>query len=387
MNAYVEADGMPVPDQSGDSREKKERSTPRPKEGGLPAIRRSGPPKLEWFREAQPPDGAPTVETARAVWELVSVGLSTVRLPSGQRPRELEDLASSVLRFAIGSTRAAVEDTAKQALTVALDVFICAGRDGKPVYINSVFQGLARRWSSLFRRTPGGSTWNKKPETLTSARTEMLDAGVDLAKVWTAVCDGVEGLYSVSMIGGPDHARGRSVDLEEGAPLEHFDKLILADPDYKRPRGRNRVLPADAATPPRVIDRKTVSEKDYDVVTIGGPTEHVLQLLEGASLFIDVERLRQDVTTLRTAVEEHSLAEDVGRLEARQRPTEGPARRGRDARALDARTPRAPEQGRNGARGAPAHPEAVCLEAPQLEEGIRLAPRPPEAGRLGAGSG
>jgi hypothetical protein len=183
-------------------------------------MRRSGPPKLESFREARPPEGAPTIETARAVWELVSVGLPAVSLPSGARPRELEDLASSVLRFAIGSTRAAVEDTAKQALTVALDVFICSGRDGKPVYINSVFQALAWRWSPLFRGTPGGSVWNKKPETLTRARTEMLDAGVDLARVWTAVCDGVEGLYSVSIIGGPDHSRGRSVDLEEDAPLE-----------------------------------------------------------------------------------------------------------------------------------------------------------------------
>jgi len=305
MNAYVEADRMPVPDQSADSREKNERGAQRPREGGLGATRRSGPPKLESFREARPPAGAPTVETARAVWELVSVGLPTVSLPSGARPRELEDLASSVLRFAIGSTRAAVEDTAKQALTVALDVFICAGRDGTPVYINSVFQALARRWSPLFRRTPGSSVWNKKPETLTRARTEMLDAGVDLARVWTAVCDGVERLYSVSLIGGPDHARGRSVELEEGATLEHFEKLILADPDYKRSRGRNRVLPGDVPTPPRVIDCETIAEKDCDVVTIGEPTEHVLQLLEGARLFVDVERLRQDVTALRAAVEGH----------------------------------------------------------------------------------
>jgi hypothetical protein len=111
-------------------------------------MRRSGPSKLESFREAAPPEGAPTVETARAVWQLVSVGLPTVPLASGARPRELENLASSVLRFAIGSTRAAVEDTAKQALTVALDVFICAGRDGKPVYINSVFQAFAPASSS-----------------------------------------------------------------------------------------------------------------------------------------------------------------------------------------------------------------------------------------------
>lgn len=306
MNAYVEADGMPVPDQSADSREENKRIAALSKEGGLSAIRRSGPPKLESFRAAQPPVGAPTVETARAVWELVSFRLPTVPPPSGPRPPELEDLASSVRRFAIGSARTAVEDTAKQALTVALDVFVCAGRDGKAVYINSIFEALARRWSPLFRGTPGGSVWNKMPETLTRARTEILDAGVDLAKIWTAVCDGVEDLYSVSMIGGPDHARGRNVDLEEGATLEHFAKLILADPDYKRLRSRNRVLLADAQTPRRVIDRETIAEKDYDVVTIGEPTKRVLQLLEGARLFVDVERLRQDATALRAAVEEHS---------------------------------------------------------------------------------
>jgi len=152
-----------------------DRGTPRAEEGVRPT-RRSGSPKLESFREAAPPDGAPTAETARAVWELVSAGLPFI--PRGERPREIEDVASSVLRFATGSTRAAVADTAKQALTVALDVFICAGRDGKAVYINSVYQALARRWSALFRAAPGHSVWNKKPETLTRARTAMLDAGV-----------------------------------------------------------------------------------------------------------------------------------------------------------------------------------------------------------------
>jgi hypothetical protein len=269
-------------------------------------MRRSGPPKLESFREARPPEGAPTVETARAVWELVSIGLPTVSLPSGARPREVADLASSVLRFAIGSMRPAVEDTAKQALTVALDVFVCAGHEGKPVYINSVFQALARRWSPLFRETPGRTVWNKKPETLTRARTEMLDAGVDLTKLWTALCDGVEGLYTVSIIGGLGHARGKSVDLIDGMALEVFEKLILADLNYKRPAGRSRVLLAAAPPPPRVIDHETICEKDYDVAAIGAPTERVLQLLEGARLFIHVERVRNDVDTLRTAVEAHA---------------------------------------------------------------------------------
>jgi hypothetical protein len=88
--------------------------------------------------------------------------------------------------------------------------------------------------------------------------------------------------------------------------LEVFEKLILADPNYKRSAGRRRVLLADAPAPPRVIDRETVCEKDYDVVTTGEPTEHVLQSLEGARLFIDVEWVRKDVDKLRAAVEGHA---------------------------------------------------------------------------------
>ena len=133
----------------------------------------------------------------------------------------------------------------------------------------------------------------------------MLDAGVHLTKIWTAVCDGVEGLYTVSMIGGLGHARGRRVDLIDGMALEVFEKLILADLNYKRPAGRRRVLLADAPTPPRVIDRETICEKDYDVVTIGEPTERVLQLLEGRGCS-STWRMRKDVDTLRAAVEEHA---------------------------------------------------------------------------------
>src|SRR5262249_16187789 len=74
---------------------------------------------------------------------------------------------------------------------------------------------------------------------------------------------------------------------------------------YKRPADRRRVLLATAPTPPRLIDRETFCEKDYDVMMIGEPTERVLQLLEGARLFIDVEQVRKDVDTLRTAGQAH----------------------------------------------------------------------------------
>jgi hypothetical protein len=66
-----------------------------------------------------------------------------------------------------------------------------------------------------------------------------------------------------------------------------------------RPRAPSRDWEsARTPEPSRIIDRETVCEKDYDVVTIGEPTQHVLQLLEGARLFIDVERVRKDVDTL-----------------------------------------------------------------------------------------
>jgi len=269
--------------------------------------RRSGRPTLDAYRTAPPPARVPTADTAWAVWKLVQPRLMPVPEEGHERPRGIEDIASSVLtvKGATATERTEITVTALQALTVAIDVMVCAGRDDKPVYINDVFQALARGWSPLFRDTHGSTVWKKKRETLTSARTETLDAGVNLTKVWTACCDGIEGLYTVSQIPGFRHTRGRRVTLVEGGVLSEFDTIIHKDTDHRRPRPRNRILRADSRMPRREISKVTIGERDYDVMEIGEPTKQVLDILEEARVFVNVAEVRALVESLESEISKH----------------------------------------------------------------------------------
>src|SRR5262249_14447628 len=86
----------------------------------------------------------PTATTADAVWRLLGTAFDPEpkRLcPSSPRDAQLpaEERAERVL-------------VTKQALVVALDVCLHAGRQRRMVTLNDVFDALARRWSDHFRR-------------------------------------------------------------------------------------------------------------------------------------------------------------------------------------------------------------------------------------------
>src|SRR5262249_52595969 len=95
--------------------------------------RRSGRPPVEAFRTAQPPVRVPTAGTAWAVWKLIQPRLKPVPVAGREHPRRIEDVASSVLtvKRASASERTQITVTALQALAVAIDVMVCAGRDDK----------------------------------------------------------------------------------------------------------------------------------------------------------------------------------------------------------------------------------------------------------------
>jgi hypothetical protein len=163
---------------------------------------------------------------------------------------------------------------------------------------------LAARWSPLFRRTPGRAIWNgeKKADTLIDARREMLEAGVDLERLWLAVCHGVADLYTVKLIGGAGHAEGRRVELVEGTILDQYEQLVAA---WRRPVGRNRILLADAPMPSLKIARWTIAERDYDIMNIGEPTKQVIEILQSARLFLDTTEVSKDLDLLRAQVRVH----------------------------------------------------------------------------------
>jgi len=265
----------------------------------------SGPATVEAFRAAKPAVNAPSEGIAYAVWNLLKNRLVDV---GGRRPRQIEDIAGSVLKRVSPTERTEVELVAMQALTVAVDTAMTAGREERALFINDVFGALATRWSPLYRKTPGRSFWNgeKKAETLIDARREMMEAGVDLDRLWTAVCDGVAGLYTVTRIGGVNHARGRRVELVEGDLLAEYEQVISA---WRRPAlGRNRILLADTPMPPLKIANWTVAERDYDFMSIGEPTKEVIKVLESTRVFLDVGEVYKDVKRLQALVRGHEYA-------------------------------------------------------------------------------
>src|SRR4030095_4458369 len=187
----------------------------------------SGPATAAAFRAAPSAVRAPDESVARAVWSLVQPRLVDA---GGQRPREIGDVASAVLKRVAPAERTQVELVAMQALTVAIDTIVVAAREQQALFVNDIFVALALRWSRTFRRTPGRSLWSgeKAAETLIDARREVLEAGVDLDRIWTAVCDGITDLYKVRLIGRAGHARGRRVELVAGKILDSYEQIVSA---------------------------------------------------------------------------------------------------------------------------------------------------------------
>jgi hypothetical protein len=262
----------------------------------------NGPTTAEAFRAVPPAIRAPSEGVARTVWALIEPRLIDV---GGQRLRRIEDVAGSVLKRVAPAERAAVELVAMQALTVAVDTVVCAGHHGQALFINDMFTALAARWSHLFRGTPGRSIWSgeKKADTLIDARREMLKAGVDFDRLWTAVCDGIAELYKIRLIGGAGHSQGRRVELARGEILDAYERAVAP---WRRPTLRhNRILLADVRMPSLKIAAWTVAERDYDVMNIGDRTKEVIEVLQSTRLFLDATEVSKDVDRLQGQVRSH----------------------------------------------------------------------------------
>jgi hypothetical protein len=200
----------------------------------------------------------------------------------------------------------AAELTAMKALVVAIDACYCKARDHKALYVNDVFHALACRWSPTYRGRNAPTIWGVLADRMRTARREMLEAGVDLARIWDAVCDGVDGLYKAKMIGGPGRTRGRRVELcRRSTRFLAYEKLLRHERVYQRPRQRTRILPADAPTPELKIAKWTIAERDYDVMTVGEPTKRVIDILESTRLFLNVNEVRADAAELTARAKAH----------------------------------------------------------------------------------
>jgi len=260
--------------------------------------RHSGPPTLAAYRAAAAvtPVGAPSETTARAVWNIVSAALpgAPAKIATHHLPRLTEPEAGHA------------ELTAMKALVVAIDTCICAGRDRRNLYINTVFDAIARIWSPTFRATNGATTWEKTEPTVVDARRELLAAGITFDEVWRAVRSGLPDLYTTRGIGGSRHRRGARVNVHTRSDLFRAYTAIMRDErQYQRPRPKLRLLRADQQTPSLKVAKKTIGERDYDVMYVGEATKQVIRILERTRLFLNVREVRRDWRHLRARVKSH----------------------------------------------------------------------------------
>jgi hypothetical protein len=266
--------------------------------------------KLEHCREAMktPPVGAPAEPTAKAVWDVVGPVLRQSDPAVGFVPVELEDICSSLLRRFTPPEQEDVKLTAIRALVVAIDAVIGASLDRKTLTRNVVADALARRWSPAFRTQPAARTlYDLDMELVPTIRREMLEAGVDLNRMWLVVRDGVPGLFATHVLGGAGHAGGRAVKLaRRRSPVyQQYTRARLNDRDYHRPRTRERLLLADAPTPPLKISKRVAGGTPYDVMPVAERTKKVIQILEGTRLFLNLGEVYKDARAWRLEVKNH----------------------------------------------------------------------------------
>src|SRR3989442_5723289 len=288
-------------------------------------MKRDGPPSTEAWRTSPLPVGAPVVVVAGRVWDLLAPHLVTVPVADGTRPRRLDDIVApwaKVRKLDVHELRE-LRETAVQAFAVAVEAAMRAGENRRgALYVNTVAGALMKIWIPTYRDARGRTTWDKKEETLITARGELATAAVALDELWTAVCDGIEDLYDVTTIGGYGHSRGRRGRLDHEGSL--FAQYAMLRP---RERGtRRRVLPASAPTPKARASRRTIAEIDYEVMGIGPTSRKVIDVLQGTRLLVDTVEAIEYERGLRAAKDKHLwpalYREHVGPLRARRRARE-----------------------------------------------------------------
>jgi hypothetical protein len=247
---------------------------------------------------ADAPRGVPEASTVDAIWKL---------LQPARPGLNVTVLCSSVARRLPDVEREAAETTVKQALVVALDAAVRAGRDRDLFYFNSVFEALAQRWSLTYRNAcPARRSHDMLEGTLKAAQRDLVVRGIDRDALWRVVRDGIPGLYSTRLVGGRGHIRGRSVSLKRRDTLwSEYHRLLLGDRSYRRPPQRKRLLLAQQPTAPLRIAQKVAGERAHDVIPVGPQMKQIIDILEGTRLLLHVEEVRDRAAKLTATVRAH----------------------------------------------------------------------------------
>lgn len=240
----------------------------------------------------------PSAETAEAAWSLlVSAARRRRRYPR------------------IGNLRP-WQRPADAHLVAALDAAILAGEDGRMLTTNLVFDALASRWSSHYRKAvdagPARISYEMHADVLDASLHDLRSNGLSLVRLG-ALLDLVQngcGLYRTER--SPE--RGYSVVLtdETEALRAEFVEILAGDRatggDYRRRGAKKRLLIAgqddsDAAAPNDSLDGdetdadatyKVVAGWKYNVAAPGPGSQDIIRRLEAARLYLDVTEFRKE---------------------------------------------------------------------------------------------
>jgi hypothetical protein len=231
----------------------------------------------------------PTKKTATAVWSFLKprLKLNVERVLPPKRTRRRND-----------------ELTAKQALVIAFDAAVLVGDHGRMLTINTVFDALARHWSDHYRKAiedgPATISYEMKADTIRASLRDLLRNGVRLEALWRLVRRGCRALYTTERI----PTRGYTVIIDKASrSYAKFVQLLKADRDYKRLVHGPRLLLADEAPEPRMA-REVVGEWTYNVARVRRKSRAVIERLEAARFYLDVEALTKEVDRLEQRVGE-----------------------------------------------------------------------------------
>jgi hypothetical protein len=198
--------------------------------------------------------------------------------------------------------RRELEATLQQAMTIAVEAFVTAGRDGYLLTVNRLFDGLASGWSDHYRAVKqaglAARARDMKPDTIKAARRDFLRNGIDALAIWQTLTrewpdNPLFWTKSISYPSALGSARAVKVIFREGPALELL-KAILATAKYEQTRHGWTLLPAADAAPAPESESASCYERPYNIVTSGEAALKATAIQERARLIFDTEAFLAD---------------------------------------------------------------------------------------------
>jgi hypothetical protein len=241
-----------------------------------------------------------------------------LRLDDFMPPTYILNRATAAERIA---WRAEVAITVKQALVVTLTYAVQVGRKRYRAWrdrftgertavralvtVTGLFDQLAERWSDNYRalreQYPGIRVRDFTPESARACWDDLRRNGIDLNTFWNILVKHprLNPLFRAAWRKNKsgrklgDRGRGYVIELNPGATLDTFERLLREDPSYTKPDGR--LLFADERTPKLRVRQNYAGDRPYDVVELGDRSRNLLEIMGGTRLLFDADAFREDV--------------------------------------------------------------------------------------------